>query len=144
MRPCPGKLAEQKRVFNYRLSRKKKNWKLFRHPSWKMEDIFDFYRGICSKCWEVQLACIALHKYLRQANNPSYRPNLFVDCEDITGDIKGGWRKIFTERNDALANLPNVSGSRYKDDAVYMRCCLMRYLNEDGWVDWQLNRVRRT
>ena len=48
------------------------------------------------------------------------------------------------ERNVALANLPNVLGSRYKDDAVNIHCCLMRYLIVEGRVDWQLNHVRGT
>ena len=48
------------------------------------------------------------------------------------------------ERNGALANLPNVLGSRYKDDAVNIHCCLMRYLIVEGRVDWQLNHVRGT
>ena len=89
------------------------------------------------------LAYIAPHKYLHRANNPSYCPNSFVDCKDSTGDTKEEeWRKIVTERNGALANLPNVHGSRYKDDAVNMRCCWMRYLNGEGQADWQLNHVR--
>ena len=81
------------------------------------------------------LGCIALHNYLRQTNSPSYCPNSFVDYEGSTGDVKEEWRKIVTERNGALENLPNVRASRYKDDAVNMRCCLMRYLNEEGRVD---------
>ena len=48
------------------------------------------------------------------------------------------------ERNGALANLPNVLGSRYKDDAVNIHCCLMRYLIVEGRVDWQLNHLRGT
>ena len=81
-----------------------------------------------------------MHNYLRQTYNPSYCPNLFVAGKDSTGDIKEGeWRKIVTERNDALANLSNVCGSRYKDDAVNMRCCLMRCLNGEG----QLSHVRQ-
>ena len=48
------------------------------------------------------------------------------------------------ERNGALANLPNVLGSRYKDDVVNIHCCLMRYLIVEGRVDWQLNHVRGT
>ena len=48
------------------------------------------------------------------------------------------------ERNGALANLPNVLGSRYKDDAVNIHWCLMRYLIVEGRVDWQLNHVRGT
>ena len=65
-----------------------------------------------------------------QTNNPSYCPNSLVDCEDRTGNTKEGeQRKIVTERNSAPANLPNVRDSQYKDDAVNMRCCLMRYLD---------------
>ena len=91
------------------------------------------------------LPCAALHNYQRQNNNPSYCPISFVDCKDSIGDIKEGeLRKTVMERNGALANLPNVRGSRYKDDAVNRRCCLMRYLNGEGRVDWQLNHVRRT
>ena len=59
------------------------------------------------------MTCIALRNCLRQTNNPPYCPNSFVDCKDSTGDIKKGeWRKIVTERNGALANLPNARGSR--------------------------------
>ena len=45
------------------------------------------------------------------------------------------------ERNGVLASFRNVRDSRYKDDAVNVRCCLMRYLNEEGRVDWQLNML---
>ena len=48
------------------------------------------------------------------------------------------------ENKGALVNLHNVRGSRYKDDAVNMHCCLMRYLKGEGRVDWKLNHVRRT
>ena len=138
--PYPGKLAEQERVFNYRLSRARR----------VIENCF----GILAATWRIFstlieasvvnaeryiLAYIALHNYLRQTNNPSYCPNSFVECEDSTRDIRQGeWRKIVTERNGALANLPNVRGSRYKDDTVNMRCCLMRYLKREGRVDWYL------
>ena len=146
MRPYPVKLAEQERVFNYRLSRARR----------AIENYFGILaarRRIFSTPIEASvvnaerytLVCIALHNYLRQTNNPSYCPNSFVDYEDSTRDIKEGEsRKIVTERNGALANLPNVYGSRYKDDAVNMRCCLIRYLNGEGREDWQLNHVRRT
>ena len=128
MRPYPGKLAEQERVFSYRLSRARRaiescfgilaaRWRIFSIP----------IEASVVNAERYTLACIALHNYLHQTNNPSYCPNSFVDCKDSTEDLKEGeWRKIVTERNSALANLPNVYGSRYKDDAVNMRCCLMR------------------
>ena len=109
MRPYPGELAEQERVFSTPIEAPER----------------------------YTLACIALRNYLRQTNNQFYCPNSFADSEDSTGYIKeGDWRKIFTERNGALANLPNVHGSRYKDDAANMCCCLMRYLNREERVDW--------
>ena len=48
------------------------------------------------------------------------------------------------ERNGAPANLPNVLGSRYKDNAVNIHCRLMRYLIAEGRVDRRLNHVRET
>ena len=146
MRPYPGKLVEQERVFNYRLSRARRviencfgilaaRWRIFSTP----------IEASVVNAERYTLACISLHNYLRQTNNPFYCPNSFVDCEDSTGDIKEGeWRKIVTERNGALANLSNVGGSHYKEDKFNMCCCLMRYLNGEGRVDWQLNHVRRT
>ena len=88
MRPYPGKLAEEERVFNYRLSRQ--------------EEILPFCFGILAARWGIfstpievsevnagryTLAYIALHNYLCQANNSSYCPNSFVDCEDIVQEI---------------------------------------------------------
>ena len=146
MWPLPGKLAEQERVFNYCL--------------WRVKRVIENCFGILAARWRIfstpmeasvvnvernTLACIALHNYLLQTNNPSYCPNSFTDCEDSTADIKdGGWRKIVMERNCALASFFNICASRYKDDAVNVRCCLMRYLNGERRVDWQLNHVRRT
>ena len=143
MRPYPGKLAEQKRVFNYYLSRARRviencfgilaaRWKIFSTP----------IDASVVNTERYTLAWIALHNYLRQTNNPPYCPNSFVDCEDSTGDIKE-WEWTNTERNGELANLPNICGSCHKNDAVNMRCYLMRYLNGEGLVDWQLNHARR-
>ena len=99
MRPYPGKLAEQERVFNYHLSRARRviencsgilaaRWRIFSYP----------VEASVVNAERYTLACIALHNYLRQTNNPSYCPNSFVDCEDSTGDIREGeWRKIVTE-----------------------------------------------
>ena len=114
MRSCPGKLAEQKRVFNY-------------HFSWTRRVIENCF-SILPTRWMIistpietsvvnaeryTLACIYLHNYLRLTNNPSSCPNSFVDCEGSTGDIKEGeWRKIVMERNGALANVPKTSSGK--------------------------------
>ena len=100
MQPYPGKLAQQESVFNYHLSRARRviencfgilaaRWRIFSTPIKVSVVIVERYT----------LACIALHNYLCQSNNPSYCPNSFVDCGDSTGDIKRGeWRKIVTEK----------------------------------------------
>ena len=146
MQPYPGKLAEQERVLNY-------------YVSWVRRVIKNCFGILAARgtifltpieasvvnAERYTLTCIALRNCLRQTNNPPYCPNSFVDCKDSTGDIKKGeWRKIVTERNGALANLPNARGSRQKNDAVEMCCCLMRCLNGEGRVDWQLNHVMPT
>ena len=146
MQPYPGKLAEQERVLNY-------------YVSWVRRVIKNCFGILAARgtifltpieasvvnAERYTLTCIALRNCLRQTNNPPYCPNSFVHCKDSTGDIKKGeWRKIVTERNGALANLPNARGSRQKNDAVEMCCCLMRCLNGEGRVDWQLNHVRPT
>ena len=99
MRPYPGKLAKHERVFNYHLSRARRviencsgilaaRWRIFSTPT----------EASVVNAERYTMACIALHNYLRQTNNPSYCPNSFVDCEDSTGDIREGeWRKIVTE-----------------------------------------------
>ena len=117
MRPHPGKLAQQERVFNYRLSRARRvidncfgilaaRWRTFSAPI--EASVTDVERYL--------LAYIALHNYLHQTDHPSYCPNSFVDCEDSKRGIKEEeLRKIGTERNGVLANLHNVRGSLYME-----------------------------
>ena len=145
MRPYPGKLTEEQRVFNYRLSRARRvientfgiltaRWRIFTNP----------IKASVPNVEKYTKACIALHNYLRQTENASYCPSGFVDVEDGNGNIKlGEWRSQVAE-NSALINLRNVRGSRPKEDATKMREDLRYYLNNDGAVDWQLKYVRRT
>lgn len=146
MRPFPGKLSEKQRIFNYRLSRARRvientfgilaaRWRIFSRP----------IEADIQNAEKYTLACIALHNYLRQTNNPCYCPSSFVDCDDGSGKIKEGeWRKLVQENTGALSTIPNVRGSRYRTDAIKMRECLMKYLQGPGRVDWQLNYVNRT
>ena len=110
MRPYPGKLTEEERVFNNCLSRAAR----------VIQNCFSILAGWCKifstpieasgvNAERYTLAYIALREYLHQTNKPSYCPNSFVDCEDSTGDLKEGeWRKIVAERYGALSNLPNL------------------------------------
>ena len=145
MRPFPGKLTEQERIFNYRLSRARRviencfgilaaRWRIFSTPIEASVDHAQQYT----------LACMSLHNYLRQTDNARYCPSGFIDQENASGEIKNGeWRKLIEGRNGAITHIQNVRGSRYKKDAIEMRNSLMDYLKGVGQVSWQLGHVRR-
>ena len=147
MRPFPGKLTEEQRIFNYRLSRARRvientfgilvaRWRLFRGP----------IRADRENVLRYVLAAISLHNYLRLTDSATYCPNGFVDSEDSTGRIKKGeWRRIVAQGNAGLQPMARVRGSRYQNRAIEMRSAIMRYLNSDeGSVPWQLEYVRKT
>ena len=146
MRPFPGQLTEEERIFNYRLSRARcviencfgilaARWRIFSNP---IEATVEHAR-------HYTLACMTLHNYLRQTDNARYCPSKFIDCESGSGKIKNGeWRCLIDGSNGAISSIPNVRGSRYKKDAIEMRSSLMNYLKGVGGVSWQLDHVRRT
>ena len=146
MRPYPGQLMEEQKIYNYCHSRVRR----------VIENAFGilctrfriFYVPINASVENIESyakAAIALHNYLRQTENSLYCPQGFVDTETASGDIvPGHWRAI-NENNALLSNLPNAHGSRYSDDAKDMREALKDYVNSDiGQLSWQLDHVRRT
>ena len=147
MRPYPGQLTEEQRVFNYRLSRARRvienefgllvaRWRIFHTPINATVEHVESY---------VQ-AAVALHNYLGQTENAMYCPAGFIDSESKNGDVRPGeWRSMAQLESSSLAYLPNVRGSRYRQNAVEMREALKDYVNsEAGSVEWQLDHVRRT
>ena len=88
-------IAEDKAVFNYRLSRARRiientfgilaaRWRLFRRPI-----IAEPERAII-----YTKAAIALHNYLRTTESSVYCPPGFIDSEDGIGNIvSGSWRE---------------------------------------------------
>ena len=148
IRPYPGKLNEEQRIFNYRLSRARRiientfgilvaRWRIFRGP----------IRASRDNVLKYTLAAICLHNYLRQTENAVYTPAGFIDSDDGSGTIKPGeWRRIIdADAGGCLRPIARVRGSRYSGTALDMREALKEYLNsEAGSVDWQLNYVRRT
>ena len=146
MRPYPGKLNEEERIFNYRLSRARRvienafgilaaRWRIFNKPIKASVENVERY----------VLACISLHNYLCQTENASYCARGYVDSEDGNGAIKPGqWRGMVNTNEGAFNEIPRVRGSRPKEDAVEMRKSLMKYVNEEDAVDWQLDHARRT
>ena len=92
------------------------------------------------------LAIIALHNYLRQTENASYCPAGFVDCENSSGIIKPGeWRSVVDNDMGCLRELPNIRGSRSKQNVLTVRNAIKDYFKtEEGQVGWQYSYVRRT
>ena len=89
MRPLPGKLDGNQRIFNYRLSRARlatentfgilaARWRIFYTPIRASEENVE-------KCI---LACLARHNYLRLTDNATYFPFGFVDSFDSSGKLK--------------------------------------------------------
>ena len=109
MRPYPGKLDEASNIFNYRLSRARRDienafgilvarWRIFR----------GFIRSSVENVERYVLAALCLHNYLRQTDNASYCPS---------GCIKHGeWRSIVTSR-DGLVDF-QIIVSRYCDPPI--------------------------
>ena len=140
MRPYPGQLTGEQKVYNYCQSRTRK----------VIENAF----GILSTRFRifhvpikasVVKAAIALRNYLRQTDNAMYCPQGFVDSESANGEILPGHWRTLNENRGLLSDLPNVRGSRYSDDAKDMRESLKEYVNSaSGQLPWQLDHVRRT
>lgn len=146
MRPFPGKLEEQQRVFNYRLSRARRvienafgilaaRWRIFSKP----------IKASVENAERYTLACIGLHNYLKLTDNPSYCPSGFVDNYSGSGEIRlGEWRKIVAEGSGGIVEIRNLRGCRRRENAVEMRNAILEYVNGVGALEWQLDHVRRT
>ena len=87
-----------------------------------------------------------MHNYLRQTYNACYTPPVFVDSEDKESNFKPGeWRSLSSNYDGALVPVPNVRGSRSRENAPKTRDKLKDYLNsEEGSLEWQINYIRRT
>ena len=142
MRPYPGTLDKEQRIFNYRLSRARRT----------IENAFAilcarrriFYTPIRAKVENFVLACLALHNYLRLTDNASYCPSGFTDSYDDTGNLQEGKLRTLAVGNEGILPLSLVKGSRYSNNAVKMRNSLPRFLNsEEGRVSWQEEHVTR-
>ena len=107
LRPCPGTLTEEQKVFNYHLSRARRTtenssgilttrWRIFLTPiKAKVED-FESY---------VQ-AAVTLHNYLNQTESLTVIQNEYNDGENVELHDRG------------LISLRNVRGSRYPENLL--------------------------
>ena len=112
MLACNVQYAEDKAVFNYRLSRARRiiensfgilanRWRIFRQPIIAKPERAVIYTK----------AAIALHNYLRTTESSVYCPPGFVDAEDGTGNIvNGSWRD--GESTAGLVSMSQVGSNR--------------------------------
>ena len=149
LRPYPGRfLPENKRVFNYRLSRARRiientfgilssKFRIFRRPI-----VANPY-----KVTRITKAACCLHNYLKiseassSASTRPYCPPGYVDQEDQAGNVvPGDWRE---EIGDSLRSIAHVGSNTYSKPAAELRDTMMHYfMSPHGEVEWQLNHIR--
>ena len=153
MKPYPGRyLSEEKRVFNYCLSRARRTienafgimrtrWRVFRGP---IHAKLDLANGIVQ-------ACVCLHNYLLLTDTARYIPSGFVDSYSSSGDlVRGTWRAEAPDDvgASALRPLQQHQGSpNYAYDARTTRDNFRNYFNSSegsSTVTWQLDHVNAT
>ena len=130
MKPFPGKLIEERSVYNYRHSRLRcviENsfdilgawWRIFSKP------IKANAKNVENYVW----AAICVHNYLRLTENATYAPAGFFDSADNLG-----FQEKKTIRGSPQSKLSNDMKNGLKD-----------YVNsESGTVEWHLKYVRST
>ncbi|XP_024893938.1 protein ALP1-like isoform X1 [Temnothorax curvispinosus] len=151
MRPYPGRnLNEQKRIFNYRLSRARRTientfgifaarWRIFR-------------RTICAgpdAASRFVLAAMCLHNFLKTKNDEKaplqqrYCHPQFADRETEEGNlIEGEWRQ--QSQDNHIRPMGNAGAHRATRDAYAMRDTLSSYfMTAAGEVPWQYEYIHQ-
>ncbi|XP_018404639.1 PREDICTED: uncharacterized protein LOC108781195, partial [Cyphomyrmex costatus] len=143
MRPYPGRsLNEQKRIFNYRLSRARRTientfgifaarWRIFRRPICASANVAD----------RLVLAAMCLHNFLKTKNDEKAPPqqrychSQFADRETEEGDlIEGEWRQSLSNH---IKPMGNIGAHRAAKEAYAMRDDLSSYfMTAAGEVPW--------
>ena len=89
----------------------------------------------------VVLACCVLHNFLRDKKCEVYTPPGFGDCLDVNGAVvPGRFRQDQHEMEGILATRSRNPASVAAD----VRLTLVRYLNDDAPLAWQLQHINRT
>lgn len=149
MRPYPGRcLNEEKKIFNYRLSRARRTientfgifaarWRIFRRSICAGPDVAD----------RLVLAAMCLHNFLKTKNDEKapleqrYCYPQFVDRETEGDLIEGEWRQ---QLQDNIRPMGNAGAHRATGEAYAMRDTLSSYfMTTAGAVPWQYEYIRR-
>ncbi|KAM7313999.1 protein ANTAGONIST OF LIKE HETEROCHROMATIN PROTEIN 1 [Ixodes scapularis] len=139
LRPYPGKHQDDdKRIFNYRLSRARRcaenafgvlasRFRIFRRTINLLPEHADY----------VVMATCALHNYLRE--DSVYIPPSYVDKEDAYGNItNGNWRSTFKDDETVMTDLEPPVGHNYSGSAREARNLFCSYfMSRQGAVPWQ-------
>ena len=148
MKPYPTRnLAEEKRVYNYRLSRARRTientfgilsvkWRIFRKPTRASVDTVE----------AITKACVCLHNYLKQTDNAGYTPDGFVDSECCNaGPIEGSWRFVVSNQQSAITSVGEIGSNNFGQEAKDVKEKFLNYFNStEGSISWQLGQVRHT
>ncbi|CAL1614555.1 unnamed protein product [Knipowitschia caucasica] len=152
MRPYPGAaLSEEKKVFNYRLSRARRiientfgimvaRWRIL---GWPLECLPE-------KATTIVKACVVLHNYLTYTDEGNTEPcryitPSFVDVDTVGQLQEGEWRRV-TAGSNGLENLAphQLTRARSTRAARAVRTDLTAFFTSDiGMVPWQYDIVRR-
>ncbi|XP_068103425.1 putative nuclease HARBI1 [Hyperolius riggenbachi] len=137
LRPFPFRgLTEQRKIFNYRLSRARR---VVENAFGIMAQRFRIFHTCMNvapaKVEKIVFACCLLHNFLRRNNAAGYMPPQSVDFEDLnTGVIiPGAWRS----EPSALADIPPSAPVRTCASLQENRDQYVRYFMGDGAVTWQ-------
>lgn len=150
MKPYPGRrLPMAEAIFNYRLSRARRvvenafgilaaRWRIFHTPLLHAEDV----------ATDVVLAAVCLHNFIVRSRESDgcreeYMPPNFVDVELPDGTIeRGGFREFVVEEGTGALVNPPERPRRSAGKARAAREELKRYVNREGAVGFQWERVR--
>lgn len=150
MRPYPGRaLNDQKRIFNYRLSRARRTientfgilaarWRILRRPISAGPEVVDKF----------VLAAMCLHNFLKAKNDKTapqqqrYCPPQFVDREVEGEVIEGEWRE--PSGDDHLRPIGKCGAHRSTREAYSIRDTLSSYfMTAAGEVPWQYEYIHQ-
>ena len=130
-------LTEEKRIFNYRLSRARRvSENAFGILAARFGVFHTMMRLSPVKVTEVVLVCCVLHDMFLSKSLLTYCPPGSMDYENENGDVvSGSWREDGSSTSSNLRSMPKVK-ERSAKNVEDMRDMLCYYVNGPGAVPW--------